>query len=196
MRLPGRRALLLGGILGLAGCVAGQADLTPADAGAVARVQAWLDGLTSLHARFLQTWPNGAVSEGTVLFQPPGRLRLDYAPNDRMVLVADGGRIVLTDNATGAVTRTPARASPLGLLLDGRVRLLGDGIRVTDVQQTPGRLQLSLVRADNPLAGLLTLVFADRGGALTLTTLQGVDGEHRLTTFRFLGSEGGQGLRP
>ena len=161
MTPPGRRALLLGGLAGLAGCAASQSDLAPADAQAVARVQAWLDDLTTLRARFLQTWPDGAVSEGVAIFQPPGRLRLDYAPRDRMVLLANGGRIVLTDNTTGAVTRTPARSSPLGLLLEGRVRLLGDGIRVTDVQHVPGQLQLTLDRADNPLAGQLTLVFAD-----------------------------------
>lgn len=184
MTPPTRRAFLLGIAATLSGCAAGQADLSPADAAAVARVQSWLDTLPGLRARFLQTWPDGAVSEGTVLFAPPGRLRLDYAPNDRMVLVASGGHIVLTDNTTGAVTRTPARANPLGLLLEPHVALLGDGIRVTDVQQTPGTLQLTLDRADNPLAGQLTLVFHDEGGHLTLVSLQGVDGEHRRTIFR------------
>ena len=168
----------------LAGCAASQADLAPADAAAVARVQSWLDTLPGLRARFLQTWPDGAVSEGTVLFAPPGRLRLDYAPHDRMVLVASGGHIVLTDNTTGAVTRTPARANPLGLLLEPHVTLLGGAVRVTDVRQSPGRLQLSLDRADNPLAGLLTLVFDDQAGHLTLVSLQGLDGEHRRTIFR------------
>ena len=178
------RAVALLAAASLAACVAGQQTLSPPDRAAVDRVQAWLDGLHGLHARFLQTWPDGAVSEGVALFDPPGRLRLDYAPHDRMVLVASGGHIVVTEATTGSVTREPASASPLGLLLDAHVSLLGDAIRITDVQQTGGHLQLSLVRADNPLSGLLTLVFDDTPSGLQLESLQGVDAERRRTVFR------------
>ncbi len=188
--------LLLLACLGLAGCVAGQANLSPPDRAAVGRVQAWLDALHGLHARFQQTWPDGAVSEGTALFDPPGRLRLDYAPHDRMVLVANAGHIVVTDAATGSVTREPTSASPLGLLLDAHVSLLGGGIRVTDVQQTAGRLQLSLVRADNPLSGLLTLSFDDTPAGLQLQSLQGVDAERHRTVFRLFDQTTGAPISP
>ena len=171
----------------LAGCVAGQPELPPSDRAAVDRVQAWLDNLHVLRARFLQTWPDNAVSEGTVLFDPPGRLRLDYAPNDRMVLVANAGRIVVTDASTGSVTRTHTSASPLGLLLDGHVELLGGDIRVIDVQQVTGRLQLTLTRADNPGAGQLTLTFDRTSTGLELTSLQALDAERRRTGFRLFG---------
>ncbi len=171
-------------MLGLTSCVAGQASFSTSDQAAIARVQAWLDHLHGLRARFLQTWPDNAVSEGVALFDPPGRLRLDYAPNDRMVLVASGGRIVVRDATVGSVTRMPARASTLGLLLDGRIELTGDRIRVTDVQQVPGRVQLTLVRAVNPGAGQLTLVFDDMAGGLVLSSLQATDAERRRTGFR------------
>ncbi len=179
-----RRALCLLPLAALAACVAGQSPLAPADRAAVDRVQAWLDGLHELHARFQQTWPDGAVSEGTAFFAPPGRLRLDYAPDHRMVVTAENGRIVVDDNASGAVTRMPASASPLGLLLEGRIRLLDGPIRVSDVQTRPGLIQLTLIRADKPLEGQLTLTFADGPGGLTLTSLQGVDAERRRTVFR------------
>ncbi len=185
-----RRTLGLAGLATLAvaasltGCAATQADLSPAARASVAEVQAWLDDLHGLHANFLQTWPDGAVSEGIVLFDPPGRLRLDYAPHDRMVLIANAGRIVVTDASTGSVTRTHASASPIGLLLEEHIDLFGGNIRVNDVQQVPGRLQLTLTRADNPGAGQLTLVFDRTPSGLELTSLQALDAERRRTMFR------------
>ena len=171
-------------------------DLSPSDRQAVARVQSWLDDLHGLRARFLQTWPDGHASEGVALFDPPGRLRLDYAPDDRAVLVAAGGRIVFTDNATGSVTRLPARSSPLGLLLDGRVELLGDRIRVSDIRQVAGRVALTLTRADNPGAGQLTLLFDDVPSGLSLVSLQAVDAERRRTVFRLLDQTTGHPIPP
>lgn len=180
----------------LGGCAAGGAPpLSAADDAAVARVQAWLDGLHGLQADFVQIWPNGAVGEGVLRFDPPGRLRLDYRPAGSMTLVANGGRIVFTDGRTGSTTRMPAKASPLGLLLDGRIRL-GGTIRVTDVQAPPGVLQVSLARNDNPQAGLLTLTFADRAGGLVLTGAEGVDAEGRHTRFHFTNERTGEGFAP
>lgn len=178
---PDRRALLAV-LIALSGCaVSSTPAFPPAQQAAVERVQAWLDGLHGFEAKFLQVWPNGAVGSGVARFDPPGRLRLDYWPDDSMVLIANQGHVVFTDRRTGSVTRMPARASALGLLVDGRPRLSGP-VRVTDVQTPPGALQISLARADNPQAGLLTLTFADRGGSdLVLTGIEAVDAESQRT---------------
>ena len=178
----GRPALAAGFFLFLAGCAAApEPALSPADQASVNEIQAWFDGLHEFSADFVQVWPNGAVGEGRALFDPPGRLRLDYLPRGSMTLVADGGHIVFTDARTGSTTRLPTRASPLGLLLDGRVQL-GGAIRVTSVQRAAGALQVSLARADDPAQGLLTLTFAETP-ALNLTGIEAVDAEGRHTRF-------------
>ncbi len=176
------RAAWLGLALLVAGCAAMPApSLSPADQASVEQVQRWLDGLHGFEADFVQVWPNGVVGEGRARFDPPGRLRLDYRPAGSMTLVANDGHIVFTDGRTGSVTRMPTRASPLGLLLEGRVRLAGD-IRVTDIQRATGVLQISLARTSNPAQGLLTLTFAE-GAALDLTGIEAVDAEGRHTRF-------------
>ncbi len=177
-----KRALLTGLVLVLSGCAAAPGpSLSPADQEAVATVQSWLDGLHGFEADFVQVWPNGVVGEGRARFDPPGRLRLDYLPAGSMTLVASNGHIVFTDGRTGSVTRMPTHASPLGLLLEGQVRLAGD-IRVTDVQRATGVLQLSLARTSNPGQGLLTLTFA-QGATLDLTGIEAVDAEGRHSRF-------------
>lgn len=177
-----RAAAALALLLLAAGCAATPAPtLSPQDQAAVSEVQAWLDGLHGFQADFVQVWPNGVVGEGRARFDPPGRLRLDYQPAGSMTLLANNGHIVFTDGRTGSVTRMPTRASPLGLLLEGQVRLAGD-IRVTDVQRATGVLQVSLARTSNPAQGLLTLTFVE-GPQLDLTGIEAVDAEGRHTRF-------------
>lgn len=184
-------------MLVVAACAASPAPrLAAADQSEVDRVQAWFDGVHGFRADFLQIWPDGAIGEGVARYDPPGRLRLDYLPSGGMTLVARDGHVVVTDARSGSVTRMRAAASPLGLLLDGRVRLSGD-VQVTDVQRSAGALQISLARAGNPGAGLLTLTFADRPGAsLVLTGITAVDAERRTTRFRLTHETTGTAFPP
>ncbi len=196
-----RRPLTRRSTLALLGAVSACAapagpPLSLADQRSVDRVQRWLDGLHGLRARFVQIGAGGGVQQGVALFDPPGRLRLDYAPGDRLTLIANDGHIVVTNAALGSTTRMPASASPLGLLLDGPIRLSGD-VRVTDVARAAGALQVSLARADNLTAGLLTLTFNDEpDGSLTLVALEATDAERQRTRFRLFDQQTGLRFAP
>ena len=181
------RRLFIGAGLLLASCAADEGPvLTPTQDMVVRKAQGWFDALHVLRARFVEVDPGGATREGTLVYASGGRLRLDYAPGDHAVVIADDGRITATDRATGAVTRMPSGATPLGLLLGGTVRLRGGRIAVTAADERPGVLQISLAPAANRAAGLLTIVFGVAAdGSLALSQIQAVDDERRPTDFRF-----------
>jgi outer membrane lipoprotein-sorting protein len=167
----------------------------PAQQAAIARAQRYLDELRGLRARFTQIGPDEAVAGGTAWYDP-GHLRLQYDTPARRLLVAGGGRLVLHDEATGAVTRASLAVNPLGLLLSGPVRLSGE-IDVTDVREAPGALQLSLARSSNPAQGLLTLLFqSDAAGALLLSGLQAVDAHGHHTRFQLSDQQSGLSFAP
>jgi len=164
------------GLMGLAACATNPA---PASGGDVARVEHYLNGLHGLGAHFVQTWPDGSTGGGSLSYDP-GHMRLDYVTPHPMQMVAGDGHLVLHDDQNGSVTRIALSRNPLGLLLRTPVRLSG-AISVSAVQHVPGALQLTLVRADAPSEGALTLSFADQGGQLSLIGLQGVDArQHRI----------------
>ncbi len=181
------RRLALGFLLVLASCAASTAPaLTPGAEATVREVQDWFDTLHVLRARFVEVDPDGTTREGTLVYAEGGQLRLDYAPGDHAVVLADRGRITAIDRTSGAVTRMPAKATPLGLLLGGEVRLRGDGIAVTAAERGPGVVQISLAPLSNRLAGLLTIVFGvTADGRLVLSEMEAVDDERRRTDFRF-----------
>ena len=79
MRIMFRRTLL---ILALALPLQAQAAFqpTPQDRIDITRIEAYLNALTTLHARFLQVAPDGGLSGGQAWLWRPGRLRFQYEP--------------------------------------------------------------------------------------------------------------------
>ena len=136
------------------------AVLTPQDRADIARVETYLNGVRTLHSRFLQIAPNGATSEGQAWLQRPGRLRFQYDPPSPFLLVGGHGLLVFNDRQLRQTSNIPLGSTPLGLLLEDNLRLSGD-VTVTGLVRQPGALQVSLVRTKTPADGTLTLIFAD-----------------------------------
>ncbi|MBR0652643.1 outer membrane lipoprotein carrier protein LolA [Roseomonas terrae] len=134
------------------------AALTDRDRADLARVEAYLNNLTTLRARFLQIAQNGASAEGTAWIWRPGRMRFEYDPPEPLLLVADSGQFLMYDRELRAPTTLLVSQTPLGILLRREVRLSGD-VTVTRIERSGGFLRVSMYRTREPGEGLLTLVF-------------------------------------
>ena len=134
------------------------AALTDRDRADLARVEAYLNALTTLRARFLQIAQNGASAEGTAWIWRPGRMRFEYDPPEPLLLVADAGQFLMYDRELRAPTTLLVSQTPLGILLRREVRLSGD-VTVTGIERTGPFLRVSMYRTSEPGEGTLTLVF-------------------------------------
>ena len=165
----------------------------PNDAADIARVEAYLNGIHTLKARFLQVAPDGALSEGTAWMERPGRMRFEYNPPARMVLVASAGTLAFEDDAIGQTSEIPLSSTPLGILLANHVRLSGD-VTVTALHRLPGQLQVTLIRTGSPGDGSLTLVFGENPLVLKQWTV--LDAQRRETRVTLYNVELGGRLDP
>jgi outer membrane lipoprotein-sorting protein len=156
---------------------------TAQDRADMARIETYLDGVRTLKAHFLQVAPNGAISEGTVWLERPGRMRFQYNPPSPLLLVAGHGLVVFRDNQLNQTTNLPIGQTPLGILLSDHVRMQGD-VTVNGMQRLPGQIQVSMYRTSSPGDGVLTLVFADNPLALRQwTVLDAQRQETRVTLY-------------
>jgi outer membrane lipoprotein-sorting protein len=194
-----RTALLVGlSIAGLQASTWGTAAqtsgaATQASGQDLARIEAYLNGIHSLRARFVQTAPDGGVSQGVALMQRPGRMRFQYDPPTPFLLVANYGILVFHDSQLNQTTNIPLSRTPLGILLGDRTTLSGD-VTVTRFVRLPGQLQVSLVRTGNPGEGTLSLFFADN--PLTLRQWVMVDQQGKKTQVSFTNMEMGASIDP
>jgi outer membrane lipoprotein-sorting protein len=176
------RRLLLGAAAALMAprIAAAQANL---DRAALGRVEAYLNGLRTLKARFLQVAQNGASAQGTALISRPGRMRFDYDPPEPLLLVASGGQVLMYDRELRQPTAVPASSTPLGMLLRPEIRLSGD-ITVTATERSGGFLRVSLHRTGARAEGLLTLALAEQPMELRQWTVLDAQGrETRVTLY-------------
>lgn len=164
-----RRSLLH---LGLAGALAAplfparadsaqQAQLTDADKIDVARVEDYLNGLSSVKASFQQYTASEGLAFGRIYLRRPGRLRVEYDPPSEIVLIADGLLLSYYDAELNHVEQVPLNLSPMWFLLRDKVRLGGD-VTVTRFQRVADNIQIGLVQSDEPDAGSVLLEFGDK----------------------------------
>jgi len=152
--------------------------LTAQDRADLARIEAYLDTLHTLKARFLQVSSNGGTAGGTAWLDRPGRMRFDYDPPSPFLLVANYGSLVFQDRQLGQTSNYPLGVTPLGILLAEHVQLSG-AVTVTAIAREPGQIQVTMVRTASPGDGSLTLVFADNPLALRQWTV--VDAQRQET---------------
>jgi outer membrane lipoprotein-sorting protein len=182
-----RRQLLLGSPVVLLAAPFASAqprfEPTPQDRTDLGRIETYLDSLRTLKAHFLQVAPNGAITQGTVWLERPGRMRFQYDPPSPLLLVAGHGVVVFHDNSLNQTSNILLSQTPLGILLADHVRLQGD-VTVTAMQRLPGQIQVSLIRTASPGDGTLTLIFADAPLALRQwTVLDAQRQETRVTLY-------------
>jgi len=134
------------------------AALSERDRADLARIEAYLNGMTTLRGRFLQIAHNGASAEGTAWIARPGRMRFEYDPPEPLLLVADAGQFLMYDRELRAPTTLLVSQTPLAILLRREVRLSGD-VTVTGLDRSGGFLRVTMFRTAEPGEGRLTLVF-------------------------------------
>ena len=153
MRPMNRRPFLFAPILLASPALAQRAPAPTApppaerDRADLARVEAYLNALTTMRARFLQIAQNGAAAEGTAWIWRPGRMRFEYDPPEPLLLVADGGQFLMYDRELRAPTTLLVSRTPLGILLRPQVRLSGD-VTVAGIERNEqaDRIQLDTLR--------------------------------------------------
>ena len=154
----------IAGLLGLAwmlGAEPAAAALPSAlHAGELARVEDYLNDLTTFKADFVQINPDGATVTGELYYQRPDKMRLDYDPPSPILIISDGWWVIYYDRQLEQVSHLAIGSTPLGFLLSDEIRLSGD-VTVTDVERSAGELHVTLVQTDEPHQGSIQLSFAE-----------------------------------
>ena len=124
----------------------------------VQTVEAYLDSLKTLKAKFTQTAYDGSTTTGMFYLSRPGRLRFEYDAPIKDFIVADGVFIYYYDAEMKQQSNTTIGNSLADFLLRKDISLSQD-ITVTDTKTAAGLLQITLTMTEDPGAGSLTLGF-------------------------------------
>jgi outer membrane lipoprotein-sorting protein len=126
--------------------------------GAVERINAYFNGITSLQGQFEQIDPNNKRSSGRFYVERPGKIRFDYAPPSALRILADGHSLAIEDSDLKTVEKYPIKSTPFRLLLADTVDL-GRDAHIVGVERQGGGLAISLEDEKGEAAGRIKLFF-------------------------------------
>lgn len=145
-------------------------------------ISAYLDGLTTAWARFIQINPDNSRSSGQLFLKRPGRIRFEYdAPDDSLVIAGQGDVVLFDARSNEPPQRFQLANTPLKLILQSNINLAQENMVVAHTElgdetvitaQDPrfpeyGALQLYF----SPKPRLTRWVLIDGGGARTMVIL-------------------------
>jgi outer membrane lipoprotein-sorting protein len=133
--------------------------LSAADQALVSQAEAYLNDQKGLTANFLQVAADGSTRTGKAWLERPGKMRFEYDPPDKQLLVAGFGLLVYYDPDLNQTTNIPLGSTPLGILLAKHVDLTSGNVTVTAVSRQPGEDDITLIRRGKAAQGSLMLVF-------------------------------------
>ncbi len=123
------------------------------------RISAWLNGLDTLAASFVQTNAQGRTAQGTFYLSRPGRLRFEYRPPSPLLIVATGGNFYIRNSRLNTVDRYSTSDNPLGVLLADTVDLKRNPA-VLGIERQADALVLHARSATNRMSENITVTFA------------------------------------
>jgi len=157
----------------------------------------YLNQLSSAKGAFTQVNDDGTISTGTIFIKRPGRIRFEYNPPEKALVLASGGTVVIFDPKTNEPPESyPLARTPLSIILAKNVNLsrakmvvghTADDKSTTVTAQDPEHPEygnIQLVFTSNPVE-LRQWVINDDAGSRTTVILGALDKSAQLNNNLF-----------
>ena len=125
----------------------------------LATLSDYLNALTTVESDFTQINADGSISTGKIYIHRPGRVRFEYSPPDRSLVIAGGQQVAIFDaKSNQPPEQYPLKRTPLNLILAQDIDLDRASMvtgHIEDGTSTRVRAQ----DPENPEYGTIELVF-------------------------------------
>lgn len=127
----------------------------------IAKIENYLNSLTSLKATFVQMASNGATAEGRLFIKKPNKIRMEYAEPTNVLIVGNGDLITYKDLDLDQITNIDYQDIPLSFILNDKIKLQGGKLKVVDYYTDKGSTMVTLETKEKGETGPITLVFSN-----------------------------------
>ena len=148
-----------------------------ADKISINSLSSYLDGLRSVQAKFTQINADGSLSTGHLYIKRPGRVRFEYDPPNKALILAAGGQLAIFDpNGNDIPESYPLSKTPLSLILADNINLSRE--RMVRGHEFDGTSTiLTMQDPEYPESGLMALVFTGPDPQLRQWVIEDQNGE-------------------
>jgi outer membrane lipoprotein-sorting protein len=123
-------------------------------------LSSYFNAFRTAEADFTQINPDGTLATGRLMIHRPGRVRFEYDPPERNLVLASGGSVSVFDARSNVEPSVyPLNRTPLNLILAARVDLTRARMVVGHVAEGPTTVVVAQ-DPDFPETGQIRLVFS------------------------------------
>lgn len=158
----------------------------------IVRVETYLTDLTTIVADFNQVDADGGLAKGKFYLKRPGKMRWQYAPPTPILLVSDGKVVTYYDSELDQVNYVPVDDTLAGFLGQKVIKLNSGATKLTQFSSANGMIRATVVQAESPDEGALTMEFSD--APLQLRQMIVTDASGQRTTIQLQNAEFGKEL--
>lgn len=126
------------------------------------RVETYLNDIKTITADFTQIAPDGALANGKLYLQRPGKMRWQYNPPTPILMVSSGGTLTYYDYELDQVSHLPLERTLAAFLAEPEIKFDDDALRVVDFREGASSIRFTLLQTTKQAEGSLTMEFSDK----------------------------------
>lgn len=125
----------------------------------LADISAYLNNLSTAKAEFTQVNADGTISTGTLYIKRPGRVRFEYNPPEKSLVIAGSGSVAIFDGKSNdTAEQYPLVRTPLSIILARNVDL-GRAKMVVSHTEDGNTTKVRAQDPEHPEYGSIDLIF-------------------------------------
>ena len=123
------------------------------------QVENYLNGIKNLSAKFTQESAEGTLVEGKFFLSRPGKMRVEYLAQPKIVIVVNGSILSYYDVELDETYHLSTNTTPASFLTRPNISFSAKDVEITDVKKSPDQLKISVMKKNRKEAGEFSLIF-------------------------------------
>ncbi|MEK9672123.1 MAG: outer membrane lipoprotein carrier protein LolA [Rhodospirillaceae bacterium] len=128
----------------------------------VKKVEDHLNGITTMQSTFFQQTSNNEFAEGRIFLSRPGKMRIEYKPPVKVVIVASGDHLSYLDREINQLSHIPIEDTPAAFLLREQITFDPANVAFHEVIRENGNIYITVADRKDSFGARLTLIFREK----------------------------------
>lgn len=143
----------------LSNSVKAKEDITSTYKNEIAEIEQYLNNIKNLSTKFTQESSGGAVVEGKFYLSRPGKMRIEYLSQPKILIVVNGSILSYMDIELEEISHISTNTTPASFLTRPNISFFAKDVEITDIKKNGDQFAISVMKKNRKEAGEFTLIF-------------------------------------
>ena len=125
----------------------------------IKQIENYLNKINNVSSQFIQSSTSGSEEMGKILISKPGKLRIEYKKNKKLLIIADGKWLHYFDTDINEIQSIIIEKSPAWILLKKNINLKKD-FNINKLEKKRGKITLTIIDKNIENIDKIELIFS------------------------------------